>query len=544
MALSLLVAVTVSCVLYIVWGIIRHYFLKLAIDALPGPPSDSLLLGNVLRMRAGQGWQDLQSYADTYGRAYVAPYLFGRRHAVISDPKALHYVMIKEQDIWQKDIDSSLDNTFALGPSVLFTAGEQHKRQRKLLNPVFSVAHLRGMMDIFYRVAHQLDRAMDAHLPSGGGELDVSTWMGRGTLEMLGQAGLGYSFDDFTASAADELGDCMKRLFATASQIPLLFFAQYELRKYLSHASIRALFRCLPHKGFRDFMKITDTIRRRSDEIIRARQEALTKDDDALKQEVGEGKDIISVCLKANMAAAEDEKMSQEELVAQISTFMLAGMDTTSNSLARVLQLLAEHPEAQDKLRAEAFEAQGVDRADLPYDVLERLPYLDAVCRETLRLFAPVPLSSRTATKDTVLPFLEPIALRDGRRVTALAVERGTTVTAHYSGPNVDRALWGADALQWTPERWLDRLPKAVEDARIPGVYAHLTTFAAGAYSCIGFKFSQLEMKVMLSILITHYKFETTGRPIEWNMGGVIFPSMAEDRSKPGLVLKLTVLKA
>lgn len=59
-------------------------------------------------------------------------------------------------------------------------------------------------------------------------------------------------------------------------------------------------------------------------------------------------------------------------------------MDTTSNALARILHLLAERPDVQDKLRAELLEANGTD--DIPYDQLTSLPYLDAVCRETLRL--------------------------------------------------------------------------------------------------------------------------------------------------------------
>ena len=72
-------------------------------------------------------------------------------------------------------------------------------------------------------------------------------------------------------------------------------------------------------------------------------------------------------------------------------------MDTTSNALSRILHLLAQHPDAQDKLRAELVEAQGGPDGDanMSYDELDKLPYLDAVCRETLRVFAPVGLSGR-----------------------------------------------------------------------------------------------------------------------------------------------------
>lgn len=59
-------------------------------------------------------------------------------------------------------------------------------------------------------------------------------------------------------------------------------------------------------------------------------------------------------------------------------------MDTTSNALAAILQRLATHPDVQSKLRDEILQASG--GKDLDYDALVSLPFLDAVCRETLRL--------------------------------------------------------------------------------------------------------------------------------------------------------------
>lgn len=67
------------------------------------------------------------------------------------------------------------------------------------------------------------------------------------------------------------------------------------------------------------------------------------------------------------------------------SSLTLAAMDTTSNALSRIFQTFAQHPEVQDKLHAELLDASP-GGADIPYDQLVDLPYLDAVCRETLRL--------------------------------------------------------------------------------------------------------------------------------------------------------------
>lgn len=64
----------------------------------------------------------------------------------------------------------------------------------------------------------------------------------------------------------------------------------------------------------------------------------------------------------------------------------MAGTDTTSNSLVQLMQLLAQHPKVQDGLRAEIKQAQEDHGEDIPYDDLVGLPYMDAICRETLRL--------------------------------------------------------------------------------------------------------------------------------------------------------------
>ena len=83
-------------------------------------------------------------------------------------------------------------------------------------------------------------------------------------------------------------------------------------------------------------------------------------------------------------------------------------MDTTSNALSRILNLLAKNPSVQDRLRAEIVEAQGGPGSDtdIPYDDLIKLPYLDAVCRETLRLHAPVSYAPRVYALHLSLPRL------------------------------------------------------------------------------------------------------------------------------------------
>ena len=81
---------------------------------------------------------------------------------------------------------------------------------------------------------------------------------------------------------------------------------------------------------------------------------------------------------------------------------MFAGTDTTSNALGRVLQMLAEHPEAQSRLREELAGARDYHGQDIPYDRLVELPFLDAICRETLRLYVPLMLHLSLCSDDFV----------------------------------------------------------------------------------------------------------------------------------------------
>ena len=76
-------------------------------------------------------------------------------------------------------------------------------------------------------------------------------------------------------------------------------------------------------------------------------------------------------------------------------------------------------------------------------------------------------------SQDTVLPLATPVRGADGTELTELFVRRGQRVVIHYQASNVNKALWGADAAEWRPERW-SKLPDAVVDAHIPGVYSHL----------------------------------------------------------------------
>ncbi|KAJ3564031.1 hypothetical protein NP233_g8563 [Leucocoprinus birnbaumii] len=255
-------------------------------------------------------------------------------------------------------------------------------------------------------------------------------------------------------------------------------------------------------------------------------------------------KDIISILMRANASAAEEDRLTDKEVVAQVATLVFAAMDTTSSALSRILYLLTKHPEVQEKLRGELLEAKkNIGEDELSYDQLVTLPYLDAVCRETLRVYPPLGTASRTARKDMVLPLAKPIRTTSGKEISELVVPNGTTIFISIIGANTNPDMWGPDSYEWKPERWLQPLPEKVGEAHMPGIYSNLMTFLGGSRACIGFKFSQLEMKVVLSMLLTSFKFEDAGKNIMWKMPGIASPTVeGKDVTRPTLPMILSLL--
>jgi hypothetical protein len=135
---------------------------------------------------------------------------------------------------------------------------------------------------------------------------------------------------------------------------------------------------------------------------------------------------------------------------------MLAGHETTSTAVSWTLFELAQHPEVQTELRAELRSCPlplgTKDNAPLDADTLaalDKLPLLDAVVRETLRVHAPVQNSSRVATRDTDIPLERPFVDKQGITRERIHVAKGDgflipVLLVHWS-----KELWGDDAREW-----------------------------------------------------------------------------------------------
>ncbi|KXN81938.1 Leukotriene-B(4) omega-hydroxylase 2 [Leucoagaricus sp. SymC.cos] len=462
---------------------------------------------------------------------------------LIFDPKALHHILIKDQHVYEEAAAFIASNKIMYGNGLVSVLGEQHRKQRKLLNPVFSIAHVREMTPIVYEVTHRLRQALLNQVKDGPKQVDIFDWLSRTALELIGQCGMGYSFDSLKGdSTSAELHPYRRSVDRLTPSYFFMCNYLFPLADQFNFPRVkRWIVEHTPSQWVQDMKNIADMMEETAREICKSKQEAILKGESN-----GREKDIISILMRANAAAGEEDKLTDAEVVAQVATLTFAAMDTTSSALSRILWLLTTRPDVQEKLHTELLEAKRNNGGDeLPYNQLVTLPYLDAVCRETLRLYVVVHASALFCVRqDTVLPLSKPLRTTSGTEVTELLVPNGTTVFISVIGANTNSEIWGPDTYEWKPERWLEPLPETVSEAHIPGIYSNSMTFLGGSRACIGFKFSQLEMKVVLSILLTSFKFEDSGKTIAWRMPGIASPVVeGKDITRPALPVILSRLE-
>ncbi|RDB26333.1 hypothetical protein Hypma_006808 [Hypsizygus marmoreus] len=534
-----------AAVLYLIswacWRLVRRRVVKDDLDNIPGPPSHSFWKGNFSKVFNRNAWDFNRELAEQYGSIVKINAFFGDRQLYVFDPKALHHITVKDQHIYEETSAFLEGNRIFFGDGLLATLGEQHRKQRKMLAPVFSITHMRHMIPVFYDVAHKLRTAITTKVADGPQEIDMLRWMTRIALELIGRSGLGYSFDSLVDdSDVHPYSVSVKELIPTA-------FTLFAPRAYLLPTLVkigtpkfrRLVIDMLPFwKNLRKLRDIVDISHNTSVKIFEEKKALQEEGEEKL---LGQGKDIISILMKANIEASSEDRLPDSEVLAQISTLTFAAMDTTSNALSRILHLLATHPKVQDKLRAEvkAAREQG---GDLPYDEISSLPFLDAVCRETLRLYPPFSNILRTTRQSVILPLSTPVKGIDGREMHEITLPSNTNIIISVLNSNRDPALWGPDSYEWKPERWLSPLPEALVNAHIPGIYSHLMTFLGGGRACIGFKFSQLEMKVVLSVLVSSFRFLPSDKEIFWEMSNIASPTVKGGGSAPQLPLEVAMV--
>jgi len=270
------------------------------------------------------------------------------------------------------------------------------------------------------------------------------------------------------------------------------------------------------------------------------------------RQELKNGtsrKDLLSLLVKANSSMRPDWRLSDEEIVAQIRTIMFAGHDTMTKTLTFVLWELSKNRRVQENLRTEIMEKLGEIRArgdsDFSVNDFDSMPYLLAVGKEALRVYPIAIELIRAPKKDDVLPLSKPIVGVSGKVYKELPIPAGTRVMISTVAYNVNKDVWGPDAYEFRPERWLNVREKPESPV---GVYGNLVTFSGGNRSCIGWRFAVIELHTFMVTLVRQFDFSPAGDGREIRNirpPGNIVPVVAgEEHKGPQMWLKVTDLKS
>ncbi|VDC00282.1 unnamed protein product [Peniophora sp. CBMAI 1063] len=497
-------AVVVACAVY------RH--LKWPAYILPGPAYESFLYGSV---PAPQPSDDAalylhESWFKKYGPTIRIWNSFARPAIITVDPTALKHILHSPAFEKGERLKNILGDI--IGEGLLFVEGGEHKKQRRVMSPAFGPLQVKRFTETFIRKSLEmrdiwLDMcARDTTRKDGYLRIDAFAWLNKVTLDIIGLAGFDYDIDSLHApdEHPNELNEAVRTIFSFEGGLATLL-------QFMIPGARR-----IPTKRVREQGKAQKQITAIGMRLIAEKKQAIIREisrgaDAQLEKKDIQGSDLLSLLLRANMASdlPESARMSDKDIVSQVPTFLIAGHETTSTAVTWALYALACHTEVQQRLRAELLSHP----TDTPTEgELNALPYLDAVVRETLRAYAPVFATDRTAVRDDIVPLRTPIVGTDGVVRNEIHVSKGDNIVFMIQVLNQWEEYWGEDAHQFRPERW-SQLPDAVKE--LPGVFGNMLTFFAGTHACIGYRFSIAEMKALLFTIVRSFEFELPISPMD-----------------------------
>ncbi|KZT24183.1 cytochrome P450 [Neolentinus lepideus HHB14362 ss-1] len=527
MVLTLLV---LGLTLWIVFKVVKRYALHPTI--LAGPPSASAMVGNLGQIFSADGLGYHDEFLKKYGRVFQVHGLLGEKQIFTSDCAAISAIL-NDPDMFPHTEEYNSIGRLILGPGMIGAQGQQHKRLRKMLNPIFSTSNIRELTGAFFGIAHKLRDRLEQQLsPSSSSEVNILDWLSRAALDLIGIGGVGYHFGAVDGEE-NEYMKAAKDLLPTLTSVGSITLLIPHLPPSISFR--RKILKFLPWPALKKFLGIIETMDRTAWEVYKGKKRQVIEKE-VVEEKEGRGKDVMSLAIAANECAAADTRLTDVELVAQMGDLIFAGQDTTSGALCRTLQALSTKPELQHRLRKEIVEAKQAKRGeDLDYETLQSLPVLGAVCQEVLRLYPPVTWFDRIAHSDTSFPLASPITTLSGKTLSSIPVLKGTTVIMSVHGVNRDKAIWGDDADEFRVERWEEK-EREERRAKVPSVWGSLRVFQSGPMACIGFRYAVLELKVVLSVLIESFEFAATGDDIEWTLSFTMSPRV-RGKNVPGMPL-------
>jgi cytochrome P450 len=435
------------------------------IDDLPAPPGLPLI-GNALQFERARMHQQVERWVRQYG-PYFSFRIGPRRLLVIADHVAMGAVLRDRPDGFRRNkrLSEIAAEIGSAAVGVFGAEGEAWKRQRRMVMAGFDPRHLRAyfgsLVKVSERLAGRWQRAADA-----GASIELQADLMRYTVDTV--SGLAFGADVNTLESDDDV-------------------IQHHLDKIFP-AIFRRIMAPLPtwrwwkSAADRDLDRSVAAISAAIQGFVAAARKRLA---DPARREAPEN------LLEAMIVAAEDPAsgITPSEVHGNVLTMLLAGEDTTANTLAWAMWLLFNHPEGLAKARAEVDRRLGAP-ASWTIEDFAKLDYVEACAHETLRL-------------RPVVPFLMVQALRE-TAVAGIRIPADTLIWGALRSESVREDLF-EHASRFDPDRWLDGGTGhgAASSNRVA------MPFGAGPRVCPGRHLAILEIKMALAVVLGRFDIES-----------------------------------
>lgn len=414
-------------------------------QTIPGPDPISNPLKFVLELNRinSDSMTYLHGLLDQYGSP-VKVTMFGSDTVVFSGPEALQDILVKQASVFIKDsgyTDRQRGLARFVGDGLLTSTGDHWKRQRKLIQPAFHATHIRGYAETMVALTQaRLDEQWE-----DATQLDIANEMMHITMQIVARTVLDANVDH----DVERIGAAMEAINRFSSGMSLLPTWVPTPTELAARQALQTL-----------------------DEIIygliRERRQS---------QNLQEATDLLSILLQSEYE--DGSRMSDEQIRDEITTLILAGHETTANTLNWTWMLLSQNPDVEEKLHEE-LDSVLAGRAPTLAD-LKQLPYTEMVIKESMRLYPPAWSVGRVATEDT--------------EVTGYAIKAGTIVVLSFAYEHRSPEHWAQPDRFW-PERFSP-------EKEIPR-YAYMP-FGGGPRVCIGNSFAMMEAQLLLATIAQAY---------------------------------------
>lgn len=431
---------------------------------LPGPPGLPLL-GNLFQFRFDAMHQKLERWADVYGPLYRFR-LGPKKLAVLSDVDAIKRIHRDRPDMFRRTRAVEACSREMKIAGVFSVEGDDWRRQRKIVAMALNSAHLRTFFPKLRTTSERLFGRWRLFAQQEA-EIDLCQELMRLTVDVITQLAFGIDFNTIEKEGP-VIQQNMDKVFPMLNRrvnAPFAYWRHFKLAKD------RELDRALEH------------LEQQVDEIIKGVRRRMEAEPALFNHPTN--------FLEAIIAAKESEGVdfSDADIFANVCTLLLAGEDTTANTIAWTVNYFMEYPEYLAKAREETDRVLGNSYLAGEIDQLSELPFLEAFYNESMRLKPVAPLGAVEPLQDT-----EILGYQIPRGMVIMTLHRHVACQEEnfYKGSTFD------------PERWLTTKNELS--------CSHDTTafipFGMGPRFCPGRNLALLQIKEVLSMLIKNFDFE------------------------------------